>query len=568
MVEIVHFVLGAAVTADSIFRTPKLVNESFSVEFDLPHGVVTAERYGREPNVVYVTPSSLPFPINPGTHKKSSRPYFPLQSWRLLLGTSFFNLPLVGDEGGGPSFRALLGYFARRTRLGGMLEPHRAHRDQQIANIQINLSFLFDLDHSLPMQLETVRKREKGLRELRAAARSGALGAVIESVAQLRPKLAAAEAKVRRLTERLRAFVVLDAYTELTAEVAELGKRLRIIAEENLIDQERLVRLFEARDSERDADEAQLGEMFSELESLFSNEVKYRLEDVRRFHRSVMENRHAGLEREIEETTARLANRTETVRELDNRRSELMETLKDKGALDDFTQLQLELSKEQQLLTELRSHFRTAQILEGNVTALEIERKDIEKRIRDDHAAREKRLEHAALITRELVAALYDDRLGNLLVDVTSNGPIFKIQIEGDRSEGIARMEIWCLDMLIARLCAERKIGPGFIIHDSHIFDGVDERQVSAAFQKGLEYAKAFEFQYVITMNSDVFDGLKISDEVKRGVLATRLTDAREDGGIFGTIVEDAKLVSAQGPEVEQDEQIELSFSERLEQFS
>ena len=46
-------------------------------------------------------------------------------------------------------------------------------------------------------------------------------------------------------------------------------------------------------------------------------------------------------------------------------------------------------------------------------------------------------------------------------------------------------MQIFCFDMMLMKLCAERGIGPGFLIHDSHLFDGVNERQVAKDIQIG-----------------------------------------------------------------------------------
>ena len=38
---------------------------------------------------------------------------------------------------------------------------------------------------------------------------------------------------------------------------------------------------------------------------------------------------------------------------------------------------------------------------------------------------------------------------------------------------------IFCFDLMLADLATRRGLSPGFLIHDSHLFDGVDERQVA-----------------------------------------------------------------------------------------
>ena len=73
-------------------------------------------------------------------------------------------------------------------------------------------------------------------------------------------------------------------------------------------------------------------------------------------------------------------------------------------------------------------------------------------------------------------------------------------------------------------------------MHDSHLFDGVDERQIARALELGFKEATKSNFQYIVTMNSDVFSRLPISRsiDVDSVVLATRLSDQTETGGLFG----------------------------------
>lgn len=85
------------------------------------------------------------------------------------------------------------------------------------------------------------------------------------------------------------------------------------------------------------------------------------------------------------------------------------------------------------------------------------------------------------------------------------------------------------------RLCAKRGIGPGFLIHDSHLFDGVDGRQVISALKVGAEMATELGFQYIVTMNEDdAFKESVAGFSLQDHVLSTVLTDAKEDGGLFG----------------------------------
>jgi uncharacterized protein YydD (DUF2326 family) len=95
-------------------------------------------------------------------------------------------------------------------------------------------------------------------------------------------------------------------------------------------------------------------------------------------------------------------------------------------------------------------------------------------------------------------------------------------------------MQIFCFDMMLMQLAMRRGVGPRFIIHDSHLFDGVDERQVGKALQIGSALADDLGFQYIVTMNTDDLpQDLPPGFSLEKYILPVQLTDT-EDGGLFG----------------------------------
>ena len=135
----------------------------------------------------------------------------------------------------------------------------------------------------------------------------------------------------------------------------------------------------------------------------------------------------------------------------------------------------------------------------------------------------------------ELSSSLYE-RAGNLTIDITPGGPKFDVHIAGERSKGIINMQIFCFDLMLTEIGVRRGRWPGFLIHDSHLFDGVDERQVAKALQIGAQRAEANGFQYIVTMNSDSVpkDGFIEGFSLQNHVVPTKLTDETETGGLFG----------------------------------
>jgi uncharacterized protein YydD (DUF2326 family) len=127
-----------------------------------------------------------------------------------------------------------------------------------------------------------------------------------------------------------------------------------------------------------------------------------------------------------------------------------------------------------------------------------------------------------------------DDQRGRLVVSSSENGPEITATIPRGGSKGITNMQVFCFDLTIATLWSRRGQGPGFLVHDSHLFDGVDERQRLAALLAG-EAATQSGFQYLVTMNSDQLPtALPGGEALDRFVLKQRLTDRGQDGGLFG----------------------------------
>jgi uncharacterized protein YydD (DUF2326 family) len=212
-----------------------------------------------------------------------------------------------------------------------------------------------------------------------------------------------------------------------------------------------------------------------------------------------------------------------------------MGILQSHGALDQFAKLQSELATQEAKTEATRQQFAAVQQLEGQKSELEFERRQLELRLRQDYQEQEATLSHAILVFGKFSSALYEEA-GNLTIDASTNGPQFDVTIRGEKSKGISNMQIFCFDMMLMQICSEKHIGPGFLVHDSHLFDGVDERQVAKALQLAEKAARDLNFQYIVTMNSDAIprdlpDGFYLNDYI----VPVRLTDATEEGGLFGT---------------------------------
>ena len=63
-------------------------------------------------------------------------------------------------------------------------------------------------------------------------------------------------------------------------------------------------------------------------------------------------------------------------------------------------------------------------------------------------------------------------------------------------------MVTFCFEFTVAVTAYRGGRGPDFLVHDSHLFDGVDARQIAEALRIAREVCTEGGLQYIISMNS------------------------------------------------------------------
>jgi uncharacterized protein YydD (DUF2326 family) len=525
LIEIVHFLMGSEAGKDSVFRSEALVNASFGMEFALGGERLRVERKGHQKSKIHVEGASF---LNGKTNLSNSE-------WVELLGEQMFGLHQVHDTAGrAPKFRSLLAYFVRRQLSGAFTTPEKQANMQQAGDYQVALLFLLGLDWRIASDWQKVRDREKTLAELKKAASVGAFGSIVGKASDLRTQLTVTEARLTGLKSQIAAFHVLPQYAELEAEADQLTRAINDLSNANVIDTATIGDLEHATRAEAPPSLKDLQSIYAEAGVALPDVTIKRYDDVRSFHESVIRNRRDYLAGELEAAKQRVLAREQEKHRLDERRAAVMSVLQSHGALNQFSQLQGEAGRMEATVESLRQRFEAAEQLEGTKNELEIERNHLTLRLRRDFSEQRTSLSAAILAFEEASGRLYESA-GSMTVEETSNGPTFQFPMQGSRSKGIKNMQIFCFDMMLMRLCASRGVGPGFLIHDSHLFDGVDGRQLISALKVGAETAQELGFQYIVTMNEDdAFKETVAGFNLQDHVLPTVLTDAMEDGGLFG----------------------------------
>ncbi len=550
LIRIIHFLTGENVDKDSIFKNDALIDHAFSMQFDLRTARVEIERRGKLTSKVEMKLLEGDLPGEFSLISKNFLESYVLTNanWKSILGSTFFNILVNNgededeneedDEGAKilknkfkPSIRSLFGYFARRQSEGGFLQPLFHTSKQKLYDQQVSISFLMGLDWSIPQEWEYVREKEKSFKELKNAnKKDGLLSQTIGNTADLRTQLALSERRLTSLKETIEQFNVLPEYKQIEKEASELTRKMNQLVDSNTLDTELLKNLENSLRDEAPPPVEDLADLYQEVGVVLPDAAKTRFEDVRKFHETIIRNRALYLKGEVDNARSRIIERDRQLNELSIQYSNAIAILRSHGALDQFVELQSKLARQEAETETLRQRFALAEKMERLETQMKIDRQNLELRLRQDFSEQNSLLQDAIVIFEEISHSLYDDA-GSLTINSTLNGPEFGVKIHGAKSKGISNMQIFCFDLMIQEICKKRGIGPGFLVHDSHLFDGVDERQIGRALQVGSAKAREIGFQYIVTLNSDQFPR---GYELEPYVLPVKLTDTQITGGLFG----------------------------------
>jgi uncharacterized protein YydD (DUF2326 family) len=538
VVRLVHFLLGGSCKrGECMFLDPALKSQMFGLEFELRDNVVRVERSASRPSRVYFPKGSFRgWPIHPRVRRLDNQPSLSNEDWKVVLGSLMFGLSPASDDERAekfiPTFRTLFPYFARLHEDGAFLEPTQVFTKQQLWNQQVAISFLMGLDWRIPQGMQLVRARERTIRQLEEIVQSDESGLFPRSD-DLQAQLTLANDRASRVRKGLADYQINPEYHVLEVEADRLTQSIAKSLDEDVWDREQVTAIQQALAIEVPPDPADLVQLYKEANVILPPSAVKRFDEVRTFHESVLRNRQSYLKAESKAATDRLHLRASERRDWDKRRGEVMAVLSSTGALEQFSQLQSELGRLEGHAETLRRQSHAARQMEQTRLELDIEAKELELRLGRNHEEQSERIMDAQLIFADISGSLYEDA-GTLTVNSKLSGPPVRATIHGQESVGIQKMQIYCFDVTMSRLVRNQGIGPGFLIHDSHLFDGVDARQVGHAFRSAVSESERHKLQYLVTMNSD-----KAKAVVDAGfdtapfTLPVKLND-QPTGGLFG----------------------------------
>jgi uncharacterized protein YydD (DUF2326 family) len=530
LIELINTLLGSDLKKDSLMKSEALKESIFNLSLSINGHNLKIARTGTSPSKIIVledVDNVLPVTIEDGVK------YISNEQWLEYLGKQVFGINFLSKElKHSISFRMLFSYFARSGK--GFDVPEKTFPQQARWQFQVALTYLLKLNWKLVRQFEAIRQKDKLIKALIKASNEGALKGVIGTASELTTEIHLKNARVVKLKQTVTDFKVLPEYQDKEKRATEITQELALLSVDDLSDKEWLANLERTVLEETEPDNSKVERLFKQTNSDFPELVSKKFEEFQAFHSSIVSNRKIHLAEEIDSIKERILIRDNSKRILDIERSEILNILRSHGALEQFYLFQGELNKFEAQVELLKQKLEATKNLAVQKTDLKIDKSKLQKKVMVDHTERDKAIEEAVVEFAKISEALYDES-GRFTIEPTDDGPKFEFDIPDKKSTGKSKMQIFCFDMMMMKLWANEEFRPKVLIHDSILFDGVDERQVSKALYFGAKWAKQYNFQYIVTMNSDDLPDMSSFQDfnIKAHLVDLKITDS-ENGGLFG----------------------------------
>ncbi len=537
LVEIIHFCLGAQVSKNSVFKNENLQGWSFVLEMDIGTKIYSIERFVDCPGKIYIDGDLSALIFDCKFDKKANKYYVSPSAFNKAMLEELYGLQTSeNNQKYIPSFRELISYAIRRN-VEGYKDAFEFFAKQKAFSVQCCNAFFLNLSMEYAGEFQSLKEKKKGIEDYKKATKAGIAGISSSSIGEISTEVITRQKDVDDLKSQLDAFQIHPQYQEISKKANFITEELHSLANKRVIRQQLLSR-YEASYSqeEQELSTFDIEKVYAEAGVLFQDSIIKPLSEVLEFHKNIVSNRKEYLRNEITNLKKEILEIGSKITELSEQRAELMKVLETHGALDEYILIQDRYAEAKQLLEDAKKRLESAEYIEYSKSRLKIENQELLIRSRQDYNERIQTREQAISMFKANTEFLYPEA-GTLTIDLKETGYSFGVDIKSSRSQGVNYMKVFCYDMVLAELGRNRDCYPDFLVHDSTIFDGVDERQVARALMLAYLKSQQLGFQYVCLVNSDMIPYQEFDDEFAEifdNNVVLRISDNQENGGLLG----------------------------------
>jgi uncharacterized protein YydD (DUF2326 family) len=491
LIEIIHFCLGASKTGSRLFSKDvfqQVKDWDFILDIELEGKIISVSRQIANPKIIN---------INNGEKQFSE------SEWTAFLGINMFGLPAKTNTYS-PSFRSLISYFIRRDDYA-FSHPFEYYPKQLEWIKQVNNAFLLGLSDCYASEWQEIKDKKKLLGQLKKAAKSGIINGMLGSLGELESERIRLQSEIEKNRQQLDSFQVHPQYKDIEQQSNILTKEIHQLSNANMSDRQILDLYKETINTEQaqEPSSESIEQLYKEASVILAEGITRQLSELQQFHVQLIENRKQFLSEEIKVITQTIQEREQAIIAKTNKRAELLKILQTHRALEEYTRLEERHIEKLSQFKDITQRIDNLKRFETGSSELLIAQEQLASKAKRDYEERALQREQAINLFNANSEALYEAS-GSLVIDIDDKtGYRFGIDIKRTGSTGIEKMKVFCYDLMLIRRWQKQLYSPRILIHDSALFDGVDERQIALALQLIIKESETHGFQYICTLNTD-----------------------------------------------------------------
>ncbi|HAF27686.1 MAG TPA: hypothetical protein DCG75_01440 [Bacteroidales bacterium] len=417
------------------------------------------------------------------------------------------------------SFRGLISRFIRYGDDSYITNDRYIKNEKPVTNL-INNSFLLGLDTDLILKKAELKEKENNISELKKQLNNPEFKAIFgtENKKDLEIKIVELETIIKRYKKSIDEFVIAEDYDAIRKEADKISYELK--QEKNKATKFSIVisNINKSLEIQPDISKEQILKLYQEAKIELGEMVIKKLSDLEKFNSQLLDNRTKKLIEEKRTFENQLAETNKTISKLGKMEDEKLQYLKSTGALEDYTKLNQALSDNEKKLHTLNQYRK---LTVDYKLAFEENKKDFT----NENIVTNKYLEDAEEVIKDnivlfksFVEKFYSEKNSGITIDNNDGKNSIrydiKAKIQDDAGNAVNEVKIFCFDWTILK--AKHNHNVDFIFHDSKITADMDPRQIKTMFEIANEECSTNNFQYIISLNQSVIDGLKAEMEAEQ----------------------------------------------------
>jgi len=411
------------------------------------------------------------------------------------------------------TFRSLLPRFIRYGEDGYISNDRYIKKENSLAN-QLNNAFLLGLDTGLILKKSDLREKELNIGKLKAQLNNPEFKAIFGTgnKKDLEIKIVELETLIKKYRKSIDEFIIAEDYNSIRKEADKISYTLKNYKNKESKLQIAISNIDKSLEIQPDISKEQIIKLYENAKFELGEMVLKKLTELEKFNSQILDNRKQKLIQEKRDFEIQLIEVSKVISELGQQEDEKLQYLNSTGALDDYTKLNQALSDSEKKLHSLLQYKK----LETDYKLFVEENK---KDFTNENIITAKYIEQVdelikgnIILFKYFVEKFYSEKNSGITIlnNEGKNATRFdiKTKIQDDAGNAVKEVKIFCYDWTILK--GKHNHNVKCLFHDSKLTGDMDTRQVKTMFEVANNECKLENYQYIISLNQSVIDGLKL----------------------------------------------------------